>query len=99
MFTKYDNLDDLWCEWGEVTSAAMKHMDQNEPVRSKLGWSFEEARIVTQSDNSYSLFISHTAFDEEVGERVRLDVQAFVTPDEAIEVQTNKREVIIERGY
>ncbi|GAB5379664.1 MAG: hypothetical protein Alis3KO_05550 [Aliiglaciecola sp.] len=96
MLQKYDNLDDLWCSWGDAMSALTKHIKEKEPVKSNRGWSFEQAMITAKTDESYSLYVAHTAFDEDAGARVRLHVQAFASLDGEIEVKTNKREIISE---
>ncbi|MGB3726058.1 MAG: hypothetical protein WA981_09860 [Glaciecola sp.] len=96
MLQKYNDLDNLWCEWGEAMSAIMSHIKENEPIKSLRGWSFEEATITDRTNQFYSLYVAHTAYDEDAKKRVRLHVQAFDYADGNITVKTNKREVISE---
>ena len=88
------DLDDLWCEWGNATTAIMDHIKNNEPLESAGGWNFEQGRVIEQFREGYSLYISHSAYDPSVSSIVRLHVQAFISPNDEITVKTNKREKI-----
>lgn len=94
MRQKYLDLDDLWCEWGEVTSAIMNHVKANEPLESNQDWMFEEGCVIDQHREDYSVYIAYRAYDPAVKSIVRLHVQAFVSNGDKITVKTNRREKV-----
>jgi hypothetical protein len=94
MHQKYTDLSDLWCGWGDATTAIMNHIKDNEPLDSDQCWRFEEGRTMEQHGGGYSVYIAHRAYDPTVQSFVRLHVQAFVSANDEITVKTNKREKI-----
>lgn len=94
MQQKYTDLADLWCGWGDATTAVMNHIKANEKLESDQLWDFEQGRIMEQHGGGYSVYITHSAYDSSVKSVVRLHVQAFVSGNDEITVKTNKREKI-----
>ena len=92
MVQKYTTLDDLWSEWGDATSAIMKHIEDKETQNSEMRWRFEEGFVNYSHGRGYSVYIAHSGYDVSVNSMVRLHVQATASPDGEISVETNKRE-------
>ncbi|CVD67608.1 Uncharacterised protein [Serratia marcescens] len=49
---KYDNLDDLWCEWGSYVSPIMAFLDSNDPIVTGVKWSFEKGYADWHQNNT-----------------------------------------------
>lgn len=94
MRQKYTDLADLWCGWGDATTAIMEYIKVNEKLDSDQRWIFEEGYIIEQHGGGYSVYIAHRAYDSSVKSVVRLHVQAFVSANDEIFVKTNKREKV-----
>lgn len=96
MSQKYADLDNLWCEWPEATSAIMPHIEENEVLQGKSSWGFREGRVVASHGGGYSVSTSYSAYDSSAQSIVMLYVQACVTGCDEVTVKTTKREPVQE---
>ncbi|AEG02455.1 hypothetical protein Metme_4102 [Methylomonas methanica MC09] len=95
MIRRYRSLDDLWCEWGDATTAIMEHIQLSEPLDSKYQWIFSDAAVVIQHADAYAVTVIHTALDSTINRKILLSVQARVSEsDGRIKVSTLRRSVM-----
>lgn len=94
MIRRYRSLDDLWCEWGDATSAIMEHIELKEPLDSKYQWIFYDASVVIHQQNRYEVTVIHTALDSTINQKILLSVQAKGSDQNGIVVSTLKRVAI-----
>ncbi len=72
---KYDNLDDLWCEWGSYVSPIMAFLDSNDPIVTGVKWSFEKGYADWHQNNT-SVNILFRGFDPGQGEIVGITISS-----------------------
>lgn len=93
MIEKYKEKGDLWCLWGEATTAIMDYISENEKVDSEYGWRFLEGTVRKGigKNAGYSVSIFHAAYDNNECKQLFLSVQANVSANGHILVFTVKR--------
>jgi hypothetical protein len=89
----YRSLEDLWCSWGDATSAVMRHIEEKESVNSDSGWRFLKGSVRQGigKNSGYSVTIFSTAYDSSIKQQLFLSVQANEDFEGKISVSTIKR--------
>lgn len=93
MTETYKDLDELWCLWGDTTSAVMRHIKDNESIDSEAGWVFVEGvvRTATGGSSGHTLSIINTGFDRSSNLQLFLSVHAVEDSTGRITVTTTRR--------
>lgn len=91
---KYDDLDDLWCEWKRYFSPIMAFLDGRDPIVTGIKWSFEKG-YVSRHQNKTSVSIFFRGFDPEQGEIVGITISSHNEPlDGDISVKYTPKRII-----
>ncbi|TKB57602.1 hypothetical protein [Ferrimonas aestuarii] len=96
MKSKYDSLDNLWCEWPEATTAIQKYLENEGAQPLKVDWRFDRARVVDHRSDGYSVYITYSAFEPNVEAIVELTISAKVENNGSISVYSKRK--IVEQG-
>lgn len=78
MRKRYIELDNLWCHKKLAVSAIMEHLKNNEPSSYYLNAQFNEGWVIDNYDESYTVSMSFSVYEDSVDSNIDVHLQVFV---------------------
>lgn len=84
MRKRYIELNNLWCHKKLAVSAIMDHLKDREPSSYYLNSQFKEGWVVDNYDESYTVSMLFSVYDESVDSNIELHLQVFASKGDVI---------------
>ncbi|EGR1171972.1 MULTISPECIES: hypothetical protein [Vibrio] len=84
MRKRYTELNNLWCHKKLAVSVIMDHLKDNEPSSYYLSAQFKEGWVVDNYDESYTVNMSFSVYNESIDSNIELHLQVFSSKNDEI---------------
>ncbi|EPF7635254.1 hypothetical protein ACVTP5_000457 [Vibrio parahaemolyticus] len=84
MRKRYIELNNLWCHKKLAVSAIMEHLKNNEPSSYYLNAQFNEGWVIDNYDESYTVSMSFSVYEDSVDSNIDVHLQVFVKKNDVV---------------